>query len=315
VVRVPRTQPSITTVLGQVDPADLGTTMAHEHLVCTASEAQTLTADDVLTDLRLVRDAGARTIVELTPGHLGRDVRALADLSRTTGLHVVCATGYYQESHYPKPLGAQTIDDIEAFLVGELVDGIEGTAIRAGVIGEIGTSVDRITAGEEKVFRAAARASLSTGAPISTHTGLGTMGREQVDLLVSEGLPLERVAVGHLDLVPEPDYHEAIARRGAFIQYDTFGKTAYQDDAARLDCVVEMVRRGFGDHVLLSCDISRPAYLEHRGGWGYVHLLRTIVPRLRDRIGEAAVRRMLVDNPARFLAVPRTADRQPEGVA
>lgn len=293
---------TVTTVLGRIDPGSLGVTMAHEHLIASASRDQTLTQADILDDLDLVRAAGARSIVELTHGHLGRDVAGLVSVARATGLQIVCATGFYQQSHYPDTVGALSVEALVAFLTSELVDGIDGTGVRAGIIGEIGSSPDRITPDEEKVFRASARASLATGAPISTHTGLGHLGAEQVALFESEGVPLSRVAIGHLDLIPDPDYHEPLARKGVFVQYDTFGKLAYQDDGARIACVVEMVRRGYADRIMLSCDISRPTYLKKHGGWGYVHLFDTIVPAIQREVGDEAVQAMLVDNPARFLA-------------
>lgn len=298
-------RPTITTVLGEIEPSRLGVTMAHEHLIAHASPEQTLVEAEVLADLELIRAAGATAVVELTHGHLGRDVDGLVSIARRTGLHVVCATGFYQDSHYPSSVRSQTIDEIAAFLVSEIVDGIGGGPVRAGVIGEIGTSRDRITPDEEKVLRASARASLATGAPISTHTGLGHLGAEQVAILRSEGVPSSRIAIGHLDLLPDPDYHEALARQGVYVQYDTFGKLAYQDDGARVDCVIEMVRRGHADRIMLSTDISRPTYLKRNGGWGYVHLFDTIVPALRRAVGDEAIARMLVANPARFLAFAR----------
>lgn len=298
-------QPTVTTVLGEIEPTTLGVTMAHEHLIARASREQTLVEADVLDDIQLVMHAGANAIVELTHGHLGRDVDGLVSIAQRTSLHVVCATGFYQDSHYPASVRAQTIDEIAAFMIGEIVDGIGGGAVRAGVIGEIGSSRDRVTPDEEKVFRASARASLATGAPISTHTGLGYLGSEQVEILLSEGVPLERVAIGHLDLLPDPDYHESLAGQGVYVQYDTFGKRNYQDDDARIECVIEMVRRGYEEQILLSTDISRPTYLKRMGGWGYVHLFETIVPALRRAVGDRAVERMLVANPARFLAFAR----------
>jgi phosphotriesterase-related protein len=67
-----------------------------------------------------------------------------------------------------------------------------------------------------------------------------------------------------------------------------------------------MVRRGYADRIMLSCDISRPTYLKKNGGWGYVHLFERIVPAIRREVGDEAVRTMLVDNPARFLAFAET---------
>ena len=125
---------------------------------------------------------------------------------------------------------------------------------------------------------------------------------KQLQILQEEGLPLNRVSIGHLDLIPDPDYHTAVAEQGAYVQYDTFGKNQYQRDEARLTCLVEMARRGFGRQILTSCDISRTDYLKAQGGWGYDHLLGTIIPALeRAGVDEGTIRQILVENPARFL--------------
>lgn len=294
------------TVRGEVQASSLGVTLCHEHLVLDASPEQRLTVEDVASDLQDLARHGGQAVVELTNEGMGRDVRGLRVLSEMTGLHVICATGLYKQSHYPSWVRDASVEALAERFAAEVEEGIEDSGVRAGVIGEIGTSEEWITPDEEKVLRAAARAALATGAPLSTHTSFGRLALEQLDIIAEEGLPAHRVSVGHLDLVPDPDYHTAVAERGAFVEYDTFGKAAYQADKARSLCLVEMLRRGFADQILLSCDITRTSYLKRRGGWGYAHLLEAVVPELGSRgVGDAVVQKLLVDNPARFLAFER----------
>jgi phosphotriesterase-related protein len=292
----------IRTVLGDIEPKQLGVTLCHEHIVLNGSADQVLTPDDVISELEWYKQMGGGAVVELTNTGLGRDVLKLRDVASATGLNIVCGTGFYKQSHYPAYVHEASIDSLAECMIRDIKQGIQDSEIRAGAIGEIGTSQDQITPDEEKVLRASARAAISTGAPLSTHTSFGYQGLEQVAILRQEGVRLEYVSIGHLDLLPDPDYHESLARQGVFIQYDTFGKHMYQDEGARVACVARMVERGFVDHILLSCDITRRPYLKKNGGWGYVHLLESVVPALRAHgVRERDVQKMLIDNPARFL--------------
>ncbi len=292
----------IRTVLGDIKPAALGSTLCHEHLVCHISPEQILTPDPVIADLQAYVELGGQAIIELTNTGMGRDVKSLRTVAQATGLHIICATGFYKQSHYPADLAEKSMAEIIDGFVSEIENGIDDTDIQAGIIGEIGTSQQIVTPDEEKVLRASARAALATGAPLSTHTSLGYLALEQLQILQEEKLPLNRVSIGHLDLIPDPDYHTAVAEQGAYIQYDTFGKNQYQTDAARIACLVEMVRRGFGQQILTSCDLSRANYLKAQGGWGYDHFLRCIVPGLYEAgLDKATLQQILVENPARFL--------------
>lgn len=60
-------------------------------------------------------------------------------------------------------------------MVDEIVIGIDGTELKAGIIAEIGSSEGVITPLEEGVYRRGA-AHIETGRPISTHTSFSTMG-------------------------------------------------------------------------------------------------------------------------------------------
>ena len=258
----------IRTVLGDIDSTTLGITLCHEHLICHISPEQVLTAEPVIADLQDFVERGGRAVIELTNTGMGRDVENLRMVAQATGLHIICATGFYKQSHYPDDLSEKSVEDIAEGFIAEIERGIDDTDIRAGIIGEIGTSQHTVTPDEEKVLRASTRAALETGAPLSTHTSLGYLALEQLQILSEEHFPLDRVSIGHLDLIPEPDYHTAVAKQGAYIQYDTFGKNQYQKDEARIACLLEMVRRGFSRQILTSCDLSRTDYLKAYGGWG-----------------------------------------------
>lgn len=299
----------IETVLGPIPPEELGTTLCHEHLIVDLS-GHKQDPDAALTDEALVvqevRDlieAGCRSVIELTAIGMGRDAVAMRRIAEATGLQVICATGYYYGPFLPDEVHRLSAEAIADRFEQELTEGIDGTSIRPGIIGEIGTSRGRILPVEEKLFRAAALAQKRTGAPIMTHTSLGTMPLEQLDILERAGADLTKVSVSHQDLNGDVDLHVAIARRGAFLHYDTVGKEHYQSDAARVRMVVEMANRGWAHRLMLSCDISRPSYLARRGGIGYRYLLTHFLPRLRTAgLPEELLHTMLVENPRQLLA-------------
>lgn|SRR5574341_368933 len=292
----------VRTVLGDIVPDKLGTTVCHEHILVSITLEQTLTHNDILNDLQVYYRLGGRSIVELTNIGMGRDAVGLSQISQETGLNIICGTGFYLHKYYPAHVHDASLQELEQILITEITQGIQDTGIRAGIVGEIGTSQDDIMLDEEKVLRASASAALKTGAPLSTHTSFGYFALEQLDIIQEEGLPFSRVSIGHLDLQPDPNYHTRVAEKGAFIQYDTFGKQQYMGDGARIECLLEMIRRGFTSQILLSCDITRPTYLKSKGGWGYAHLLEYVIPTLqKSGVDAGTIWHLLVDNPQRFL--------------
>ena len=122
-------------------------------------------------------------------------------------------------------------------------------------------------------------------------------------MLADGGADLAKVSISHLDLVDDVEYHVEVARTGAFVQYDTIGKEQYQSDAVRLRLTLELIDRGWANHLMLACDISRSAYLRREGGIGYAYLLTQFVPKLRQAgVEETTLHTILVENPRRFLA-------------
>jgi len=333
----------IQTVRGDISPDELGITMTHEHLRMPpkhfwpwvagkdGKRQQDGLAFLIETTSRFA-ESGGKTLVDVTASHHQPDPGTLRQLSEATGLNIVVSTGFYKEPLYPPFVLDWGVDDFKDFFVKELTEGAGDSGIKAGIIGEIGTFRNRVNPREEKVFRAAARAHLCTGAPISTHATLGTMGLAQLDILEDEGVDLSRVVIGHQDLRSDLDTHEAIMKRGAYVQYDTIGKERYdyviqenrgrweagpdlrveylaerhyRKDDDRLACLVELIDRGYADQIMLSQDMSaREACLNPNthGEWGYAYLLESFVPRLREAgVSEDAIRMMLVENPSKFL--------------
>jgi len=301
----------VRTVLGDVDPGDIGITLAHEHLFFdTVREGVQERHLDYVVQVNEVdgfKRLGGDCIVDQTTIDLGRQPALLRRLAEETGLHIVGSTGYYHEPFLPDQLREKDIDAIAETFVREIQEGVGSAGYRAGLIGEIGSSEIRTTALEEKVLRAAGRAHRATGAPISTHTMAGAEALHQIAVLKEEGVDPHRVLVSHLDL-DHIEHLRMVAEQGVFLGFDTIGKPRYRDqyrhtgDDIRLEVLCAMVRAGYEDQIVLSHDISRVKYLNAKGGKGYAHLLREFVPRMRTRLSEATVDKFLVYNPRRVLS-------------
>jgi phosphotriesterase-related protein len=307
----------VQTVTGPVDAAAMGVTLAHEHVLLDGwdmfrSYDAILDEEQLAIDeLRALRVAGGQALVECTAGGLGRDPAGLRRVSEASGVAIVMGAGWYRRAVYPAYIRELGADDLAELLVTELTAGADDTDVRAGFIGEIGTERYRIAAAEERVFRAAARAQRRTGVAIWTHTtNGGDLALEQVELLTSEGVPVERIVVSHVDDRIGFDRLRALASTGVGLSIDNIGYTGdgYPPDDVRVRSVLRLLEAGFLDQVLLSGDTCTRGMLRAYGGPGYGRVLDSFVPALRAHSVEAAaIERMLVANPARILGVVSSA--------
>jgi phosphotriesterase-related protein len=196
-------------------------------------------------------------------------------------------------------------------LADELVAEIEGGAggsVRPGIIGEIGTDKPWLSAVEERVHRAAARASRRTGLAITTHGVMSDVGLAQLTVFEEEGANLSRVVIGHADAYPNLDHYLEIIRRGASVEFDFLGMSFTPQERAGeprlIELLLELLSRGHADRVLLSQDVCHNSQLIHYGGHGYVYLSETFLPHLRERgVAEAEIVQLTVLNPRRMLTV------------
>jgi phosphotriesterase-related protein len=167
-----------------------------------------------------------------------------------------------------------------------------------------GASYQRISALEERRLIAAAIGSRETGAPILVHTEIGTCGHEIIDLLTREGVKADRIILAHLDRNPDLELHREIADRGVWLEHDTPGRIKYRPDSQLLDLIDGMVETKHHGAIMLGLDLGRRDYFRsYGGGPGLTYLMDTFVPRLRSRVGGDALRKILVDTPARAFAM------------
>ena len=310
--------PHVQTVLGPIDPGDLGFTLPHEHTqislwhIPARWDYWQLTRDEplILEELAAFREAGGGGIVDLTMPGVGRDPVWLAGIARASGLSVVMGCGWYRGAYYPAEtlIDRRSVDDLADELVREATDGVGDTGIRPGIIGEIGTDKPWVSALEERVHRAAARAARRTGLGLTTHSVLSPVGLEQLRIFEDEGADPSRVVVGHADSYPHLDHYLAIIERGASIEFDFLGMSftpAERHGEGRIvKLLCELLSRGHVEHILLSQDVCHDSQLQRYGGNGYTYLASAFLPRLRDAgVSEAEIETLTVANPRRLLSI------------
>ena len=318
VARRNATGPHAETVLGPIDPADLGWTLPHEHTaialwhIANRWDYWELRRDEpvIVEELAAFRAAGGGTVVDLTLDGVGRDPGWLAGIARATGLHLVMGSGWYRGAHYPAEtlVDRRSVDSLADEIVRDATEGVADTGIRSGIIGEIGTDKPWLSAQEERVHRAAARASRRSGLAITTHAVQSTVGLDQLTIFEAEGADLSRVVIGHADSNPSLDYHLAIVERGATVEFDFLGMTftplERHGEGRIVDNLRELLARGHVERILISQDVCHDSQLRRYGGNGYTYLADTFLPRLRAAgVSESEIRTITVDNPRRLLTI------------
>jgi phosphotriesterase-related protein len=304
----------IQTVLGPVAPGDLGFTLPHEHTKCSLWWIENrwdyweLIGDEprINEELAAYKGLGGGTLVDVTPIGIGRDLARLARLSEATGLHIVAGAGWYRQAYYPAEarIDRRSIDDLADEIVQEFAD----SPVRPGIIGEIGTDKPWVTAQEERVFRAAARAALRTGASVTTHAVQSDVGLAQLSILEDEGLDPARIVIGHCDSHPRIEHWREIVRRGVYVEADFLGMSFTPLERAGEPKVVELIStlidEGFEKQILLSQDVCHDSQLTSYGGNGYTYLQKSFLPRLAAAgVDAATIKTITVENPARLLTL------------
>ena len=310
--------PHVRTVLGPVPPEDLGFTLPHEHTRCVLWQIPgrwdywELTGEDdlILPELARFRELGGTCLVDDTLASIGREPERLRRLATASGLHLVMGCGWYRGAYYPAEalVDRRSAEELADILSAEILGGADGTGIRPGIIGEIGTDKPWLSAQEERVFRAVGRASRATGLAVMTHAVMSEVGLAQLRVLEDAGADPARVVIGHADSNPRLDYWLAILERGASIELDFLGMSftpqERQAEPRLIPLLLDLLERGWVDRVFLSQDVCHNEQLRHYGGNGYTYLQESFLPTLRAAgVGEAQIRQMTVGNPRRLLTI------------
>ena len=341
----------VQTVTGKISPEQLGKTITHEHLLWDQScywkpeplepaakrfihqsvssemmyklyynihqNRDNTTQFDVnlaIDEADYFKRVGGNTIVDVTSQGLGRDPESLAEISRMTGLNIVMGCGYYTLPSHPPRLKEMSKTQIADEIIREFHEGFTYQKIKPGIIGEIG--VTGINHEEEiKVLRGAAIAQRETGMPLSVHPDNEGAGGQILDIIEDEGGDLSRVVMCHCDMTHEnTEYHDYMAKRGAFIEFDTFGyDNPVRDgnviiwlprDIERIIAIKKQIDLGNLSQIIVSHDIAFKACLVKYGGFGYGHILRDLPVYMNDKgISDHDIDTILIDNPKRLLTI------------
>jgi len=324
----------VETATGPIDAAELGTTLAHEHLMVrdeavhaqwphagTTREAPPFAVEPggeeavALEAARAAVALGVRTICDPSAMFLGRDIALMRRVAEASGLQVVPCTGIYTYDHLPMYLLTRDADAIAELFVHDIEHGIQGTEIKAAFI-KCAADEPGVTENIEKVHRAAARASVRTGAPIMAHSRPASeTAPRQLEIFREEGVELSRVQIAHTGDTDELEYIERVLETGAMIGMDRYGLELYLPYERRNATVLALLERGYADRMLLSADSC--ATLDYFSpeategmlaagmakDWNIRIVPERVLPDLREAgMSEEQERTMMVENPARWLA-------------
>lgn len=310
----------VRTLTGDVTPKALGRALIHEHLCVDWGEmlgrpkVLDFEFDDMVNrmvaKMEELHRAGFGAMVECTPIGCGRYLDLFKAVAQRGPIKIIASTGFFHESWCPiHPIGrALDLDALVDLFSREITEGMGDTLIKAGMI-KCATGEGRISANEEKMLRASARARKATGCPIITHTTNG-MGLEQLDIFESEGVSPEEVIVSHIGFEANPlDYSEQMLKRGANISFDRIGMQQFYHDDHWVQLVGNAIRKGYVKQVMMSHDAAVFVYgLEEASGEkvfdDYTYIAKQFLPKLQQEAGitDEQVSIMLEENPQRVLA-------------
>jgi phosphotriesterase-related protein len=272
--------------------------------------------DALAAKLKEFREHGGRTIVDSTGMFHGRDLKLYEALSRSTGVHIVASTGLGPEEELggyfltpppnpPTPWPAEKFADLfgKEVTAGMVVPRVE----RRAAAGIVATIADRagMTPTEESLFRGSARAAKDTGVPVSIRFGADVL--HDLDIVLDEQIAADRILVGDLDRRDAKGSAGEVAARGAFVGIDHVGLNDHADyvtDQERADLVLELVKAGHADRIILSGNSIGVAKGLPDYNLPYSHVLTTFVPFLKSRgLSDEDARRILEDHPRNLLTV------------
>jgi phosphotriesterase-related protein len=323
--------PTVETVGGPVDVAELGPTLMHEHVFVLSTEHvqnyglggwwdEDERVADAVAKLGGLAARGISTIVDPTVWGLGRYIPRIQRIAaQVPGLNIIVASGLYTYNDIPFQLiyrGPGTILDgpepMVADFTRDIVEGIADTGVKAALL-KCCVEEQGLTAGVERVARAVAATHRETGTPITVHTsGPARTGRPALDLFTKEGVDLTKVVVGHAGDSNDLDYLMALADTGAILGMDRFGLELINSTADRVRTIVALCERGYADRMVLSHDAS--CHIDWLGPdpevvasasphWNYRHISDDVLPALREQgVTDGQLDQMLVENPKRYFS-------------
>ncbi|MFC4874632.1 phosphotriesterase family protein [Negadavirga shengliensis] len=304
----------IMTVKGSILPEQLGTTLIHEHILVDfigASEIKRArwnsseVAEVTLPYLKEAKDLSINSLIDCTPAYLGRDPLLLYELSDKAGLHILTNTGYYgavDNKYLPAHAFSESVEQLAERWVSEWKHGIEGTEIRPGFI-KIGVNNGPLSEIHQKLIRAAALTHLRTGLVIASHTGPYLPAKQQIQVLLEEGVSPEAFIWVHAQAEKDYSKHTEMAGKGVWISLDGINEDNLHE---YLEMAQHLKQNGLTHKMLISHDAGWYSPGEESGGdfRPFSTITRKFIPLLLENGWEEAdIRQLLEKNPAKAFAV------------
>lgn len=264
-----------------------------------------------IAEMQEFKRRGGSTLVDVTSIGLKRNPRGLQRVARATGVNIVMGTSWYTSGWWPEGIEQRSVESLTEQIVRDVTVGVDGTNVRAGIIGEVGTSGNPDDPVENRILRASGRASRLTGAAVTVHAPRSVKQHAKIlDILSSEGADVRRVVLGHSDwLAGQMDYLKPLLDRGATIEFDLLGRPPlvtrkWPIDSAVAQTIVELIKAGYADRLLLSQDICTKISLDAYGGTGYSYIEQSFLPYLkRQGVTDAQINTIIEENPRRSLTL------------
>lgn len=148
----------VETVLGAINAEDLAITFTHEHVTmdcsycmvpprnesekaklnepvtlsnlnwlrhnpysCLANMKLAAEKDAVIADLGLLKKTGGSTIVKNTSIGINRDIGSMIEISKATGVNIVCGTGYFVAETFPGEMKSASVEKLTEVCEGTVV--------------------------------------------------------------------------------------------------------------------------------------------------------------------------------------------------
>lgn len=315
---------SVPTVTGSIDSADLGRVLAHEHLFVLGEEYRQNYQDDwdedakvaeAVAELGQLPALGIDTILDPTVLGLGRYLPRVQRVAEQVDVNIVVATGLYTyneipfQFHYTGPgLLFDVPEPLTELFLKDLSEGIADTGVRAGFL-KCAIEEQGLTPGVERVMRAVGAASAQSGAPVTVHTNPHTRsGLVAQRVLAEEGADLTKVVIGHSGDTTDIDYLVELADAGSYLGMDRFGLDVLLPFEDRVATVLELLRRGYAEKMVLAHDAScfidwfdPEAKRQVVPRWNFRHISEDVIPALLEGgASEQDVETMLVANPRAY---------------
>lgn len=291
----------VRTVLGDIQPEEMGLTYSHEHIVIEESFPTLANPAFILNDtvrisaeLKELYQLGGRTMVDTMPAACGRNIVKLAEVSRNSGVNIIAPTGIHLEIYYPPNHWRYhlSVEELTELVIKDITEGIDEydycspvvkrTSHKAGMI-KLATGDEKITDHQRKIFEAVVNAHRETGAPILTHTNSGKLAMEQVELFLKLGADLNHIVISHVDKQKDLDFHHDLLQTGVYVEYDShFRFMAKGDDwTYRL---LESMLPYYSNQIVIGMDMAKNTYWKSFGGKpGFTYLLAEFRQELETR--------------------------------